>query len=147
MSRTGAESVALGPWLASNRQGVKTSLEWHVSSRERAKALELLSELRPQCQAIAILVGESTEYPPSRKAQVGDIQAAAAASAQEVTILNASTIRDQAADAGRVARGDSWGRLPRLRAHENPAQGMGFRAPDLSGVPEIPRVDLGAWGV
>jgi hypothetical protein len=45
--------------------------------------------------------------------------------------------------AGRVPSGRSLGgALPRLRAHENPAQGMGIRAPTERGS-EIPRGDLG----
>src|SRR5262245_33916835 len=55
------------------------------------KRLELLRELRPNAATIAVLVNPTYSY---AEIQVSDIQTAARSVGQEITILNASTIRD-----------------------------------------------------
>jgi putative ABC transport system substrate-binding protein len=56
------------------------------------KRLELLRELRPHGTTTAVLVNLGNI--PQAEMQVSDIQAAARSVGQEITILNASTIRD-----------------------------------------------------
>jgi putative ABC transport system substrate-binding protein len=55
------------------------------------KRLGLMRELRPNATTIAVLVDPSS---PNAEMQVNDIQAAARGVGGEITILNASTIRD-----------------------------------------------------
>jgi putative ABC transport system substrate-binding protein len=55
------------------------------------KRLELLRELRPHATTTAVLVNPNE---PSIEIRVSDIQTAARSVGQEITILNASTIRD-----------------------------------------------------
>ena len=56
-----------------------------------AKRLGLLRELRPHATTTAVLVNPNE---PSSEIRVSDIQTAARSVGQEITILNASTIRD-----------------------------------------------------
>jgi putative ABC transport system substrate-binding protein len=57
-----------------------------------AKRLELLRELRPHATTTAVLVNPGAI--PRSEFQLNDIQAAARSAAQDINILNASTIRD-----------------------------------------------------
>jgi len=65
------------------------------------KRLELLRELRPHATTTAILVNPNE---PSIEIRVSDIQTAARSVGQEITILNASTIRDIDAAFARLAQ-------------------------------------------
>jgi len=65
------------------------------------KRLELLRELRPHATTTAVLVNPNE---PSIEIRVSDIQTAARSVGQEVTILNASTIRDIDAAFARLAQ-------------------------------------------
>ena len=65
------------------------------------KRLELLRELRPHATTTAVLV---TPNEPSIEIRVSDIQTAARSVGQEITILNASTIRDIDAAFARLAQ-------------------------------------------
>jgi len=65
------------------------------------KRLELLRELRPHATTTAVLVNPNE---PSIEIRVSDIQTAARSVGQEITILNASTIRDIDAAFARLAQ-------------------------------------------
>ena len=65
------------------------------------KRLELLRELRPHATTTAALVNPNE---PSMEIRVSDIQTAARSVGQEITILNASTIRDIDAAFARLAQ-------------------------------------------
>jgi len=65
------------------------------------KRLELLRELRPHATTTAVLVNPNE---PSIEIRVNDIQTAARSVGQEITILNASTIRDIDAAFARLAQ-------------------------------------------
>ena len=65
------------------------------------KRLELLGELRPHATTTAVLVNPNN---PHAEIQVSDIQTAARNVGQEITILNASTIRDIDAAFARLAQ-------------------------------------------
>jgi putative tryptophan/tyrosine transport system substrate-binding protein len=89
---TGADPVALGLVASLNRPGVNITGVSTFLLESEPKRLELLRELRPHARTIAILVNPGNI--PQVESQVGDIQAAARSIGQEVTILNARTIRD-----------------------------------------------------
>jgi putative ABC transport system substrate-binding protein len=65
------------------------------------KRLELLRELRPHATTTAVLVNPNE---PSIEIRMSDIQTAARSVGQEITILNASTIRDIDAAFARLAQ-------------------------------------------
>jgi putative ABC transport system substrate-binding protein len=89
---TGSDPVRAGLVANFNRPGGNiTGVSTFLVDIE-PKRLELLRELRPHATTTAVLVNPGNI--PQVEVQVGDIQAAARSIGQEVTILNARTIRD-----------------------------------------------------
>jgi predicted DNA-binding ribbon-helix-helix protein len=89
---TGSDPVRDGLVASLNRPGGNiTGVSTFVVEME-PKRLELVRELRPHATTTAVLV--NPENTPQVEIQVGDIQAAARSVGQEITILNARTIRD-----------------------------------------------------
>ena len=87
----GADPVRSGLVTSLNRPGGNiTGMSTFIFELE-PKRLGLLRELRPNATTIAVLVDPNS---PNAEMQVNDIQAAARSVGGEVTILNASTIRD-----------------------------------------------------
>jgi putative tryptophan/tyrosine transport system substrate-binding protein len=87
---TGSDPVRAGLVANFNRPGGNiTGVSTFLVDIE-PKRLELLRELRPHATTTAVLVNPGN----TPQVEVGDIQAAARSIGQEVTILNARTIRD-----------------------------------------------------
>jgi putative tryptophan/tyrosine transport system substrate-binding protein len=89
---TGGDPVRAGLVANFNRPGGNITGVSTFLVETEPKRLELVRELRPDATTTAVLVNPGNI--PQVEVQVGDIQAAARSIGQEVTILNARTIRD-----------------------------------------------------
>jgi putative tryptophan/tyrosine transport system substrate-binding protein len=89
---TGSDPVRAGLVANFNRPGGNITGVSTFLVEMDPKRLELVRELRPHATTTAVLVNPGNI--PQVEVQVGDIQAAARSIGQEVTILNARTIRD-----------------------------------------------------
>jgi putative tryptophan/tyrosine transport system substrate-binding protein len=89
---TGSDPVRAGLVANFNRPGGNITGVSTFLIETEPKRLELVRELRPHATTTAVLMNPGNI--PQVEVQVGDIQAAARSIGQEVTILNARTIRD-----------------------------------------------------
>ena len=87
----GADPVRSGLVASVNRPGGNITGVSTLIFEIEPKRLGLTRELRPNATTIAVLVDPNS---PNSEMQVNDIQAATRSVGEEVTILNASTIRD-----------------------------------------------------
>jgi len=116
---TGRRSGRAWARASLNRPGRHITVVSTFLLESEPKRPELLRELRPHARTIAILVNPVI-HPPRVESQVGDNSCRRPQASSGGHDLNARTIRDKRG-AGRVPiRRFSWGRTPRLRAHETP---------------------------
>jgi len=88
---TGSDPVRSGLVSSLHRPGGNITGVGALLEELEPKRLELLRELRPNANTIAVLV--NPKYPDA-ESQVNDIQSAARGVGQEIVVLNASTVRD-----------------------------------------------------
>jgi putative tryptophan/tyrosine transport system substrate-binding protein len=88
---TGSDPVRSGLVSSLHRPGGNITGVGALLEELEPKRLELLRELRPNANTIAVLV--NPKYPDAEN-QVNDIQSAARGVGQEIVVLNASTVRD-----------------------------------------------------
>ena len=88
---TGSDPVRSGLVSSLHRPGGNITGVGALLEELEPKRLELLRELRPNANTIAVLV--NPKYPDA-ESQVNDIQSAARGFGQEIVVLNASTVRD-----------------------------------------------------
>ena len=88
---TGSDPVRSGLVSSLHRPGGNVTGVGALLEELEPKRLELLRELRPNANTIAVLV--NPKYPDA-ESQVNDIQSAARGVGQEIVVLNASTVRD-----------------------------------------------------
>ena len=88
---TGSDPVRSGLVSSLHRPGGNITGVGALLEELEPKRLELLRELRPNANTIAVLV--NPKYPDA-ESQVNDIQSGARGVGQEIVVLNASTVRD-----------------------------------------------------
>jgi putative tryptophan/tyrosine transport system substrate-binding protein len=88
----GSDPIRSGLVTSLNRPGGNITGVASLLTEMEPKRLELLRQLRPQATTTAVLVNPGNL--PQAEIQVGDIQTAARNVGQEITILNARTIRE-----------------------------------------------------
>jgi putative ABC transport system substrate-binding protein len=88
----GADPITMGLVTSLHRPGGNITGTSTFIAEIEPKRLELLRELRPYATTTAVLV--NPENIQQAEIQVSDIQTAARSVGQEITVLNASTIRD-----------------------------------------------------
>ena len=87
----GSDPIRVGLVTNVHRPGGNITGVSMLINEMEPKRLELLGELRPQATRIAVLVNTNN---PNSELHLNDIQTAARNVAREISILNASTIRD-----------------------------------------------------
>ena len=88
---TGSDPVRSGLVSSLHRPGGNITGVAALLEELEPKRLELLRELRPNANTIAVLVNPKH---PDAESQVNDIRSAARGVGQEIVVLNASTVRD-----------------------------------------------------
>jgi putative ABC transport system substrate-binding protein len=87
----GSDPIRVGLVTNVHRPGGNITGVSMLINEMEPKRLELLGELRPQATTIAVLVNTNN---PNSELHLNDIQTAARNVAREISILNASTVRD-----------------------------------------------------
>lgn len=88
---TGADPVKFGFVASFNRPGGNATGIWMVSTVLAEKRLQLMRELLPKAELIAMLVNPTS---PVAEPQIGDAQAAARKLSLKLSVLNATTEND-----------------------------------------------------